>query len=163
MTYKTNRVGLLAALTVMSLLVGSCSNDLFTVTNPGRTLDSDLNDPGLVPALVTGMSHDFSIVHDNNAVDVAMLSDEMAGTGNYEETGLEERGIARRQDFNYNYEASHQARWVAETGIEKLRLEMSEHSDAFNSVQGLYYKVGADIARRRTTTGWSSRRRGTRW
>ena len=34
-----------------------------------------------------------------------------------------------------------------ETRIEKLRVEMSERSDTFSSVQGLYYKVGADIAR----------------
>jgi chromosome segregation protein len=34
-----------------------------------------------------------------------------------------------------------------ETEIEKHRLEMTARSDAFNQIQGRYYKVGADIAR----------------
>ncbi len=121
MTDKASKAGLLACLMGVAALLGACSGDLFRVTNPGRTLDSDLNDPNLVPALVTGMSHDFSIIHDDNSVDVGLLSDELAGTGNYEETGLEGSGVARRQDFNYNYEATHRARWAAETGIERMK------------------------------------------
>jgi chromosome segregation protein len=34
-----------------------------------------------------------------------------------------------------------------ETKIEKLRLELADHGDEFNKIQGVYYKVGADIAR----------------
>jgi len=34
-----------------------------------------------------------------------------------------------------------------DTRIEKLRLQMTESGDEFNTVQGVYYKVGADIAR----------------
>ena len=35
----------------------------------------------------------------------------------------------------------------AETGIEKQRLNLTEQSDTFNSVQSEYYRLGADIAR----------------
>lgn len=119
--HQARRLGLLAFLVALPAFLTACSDDLFTVTNPGRTLDEDLDDPGLVPAIVVGMSSDFSIVHDNNSVSVANLSDEAAATGNYEETRLQERGIARRQDFNSAYAQVHRARWVAENGIERMK------------------------------------------
>ncbi|HKJ91988.1 MAG TPA: hypothetical protein VJ957_02415, partial [Longimicrobiales bacterium] len=149
MTDKASKAGLLACLTGVALLLGACSSDLFQVTNPGRTLDSDLNDPNLVPALVTGMSHDFSIVHDNNAVDVGLLSDELAGTGNYEETALEGSGVARRQDFNYNYEATHRARWAAETGIARMK-----------TIDGYQFDGNALTARAYLFAGMSNRMLG---
>jgi len=44
-------------------------------------------------------------------------------------------------------EKAHAARQSLDTAIEKLRLEHTEHSDQFNTVQGKYYQLGADIAR----------------
>lgn len=121
MTDKVIKVGLRVLLIGLPALFVGCSSDLFTVTNPGRTLDSDLNDPSMVPALVAGMAYDFSAGYDNDAVAVGLLSDELAGTGNYEPTALEATGVARRQDFNFNYESMQQARWDAETGIERMK------------------------------------------
>ncbi|HET7276188.1 MAG TPA: RagB/SusD family nutrient uptake outer membrane protein [Longimicrobiaceae bacterium] len=143
---RTTRIAVLA-LTVVAM--SGCSDKLFSVTNPGRIQDDDLNNPQVVDALVTGMSHDFSVVHDNNAVDVAMLSDEMAGTGNYEETRLEGRGIARREDFNYNYEALHRARWVAETGIERMK-----------AIEGFTYEGNRLSGRANLFAGMSNRMLG---
>ena len=44
-------------------------------------------------------------------------------------------------------EKAQAARQSLDTAIEKLRLEHTERSDQFNSVQGKYYQLGADIAR----------------
>ena len=44
-------------------------------------------------------------------------------------------------------DAANTALRETEARIEKLRVELSDRSDAFNEVQGVYYKVGADIAR----------------
>jgi tetratricopeptide (TPR) repeat protein len=152
MKYRFDAIRRLAILAgTGAVLAGAtaCSDDLFSVTNPGRILDEDLNDPLVASALVVGMSRDFSIVHDNNVVDVAMLSDEMAGTGNYEETRLEGRGITRPEDFNYNYEAIHRSRWVAETGIERLL-----------NIEGADYDGTALLARANLFAGMSNRMLG---
>lgn len=121
MTEKVIKTGLRVLLIGLPALLAGCSSDLFSVTNPGRTLDSDLNDPSMVPALVAGMAYDFSAGYDNDAVAVGLLSDELAGTGNYEPTALEATGVARRQDFNFNYESMQQARWDAESGIARMK------------------------------------------
>ena len=62
------------------------------------------------------------------------------------ETELNERKrtLAARQ---LDLDAAKTRQAEIEMRIEKYRVEMSERSDAFNKVQGLYYKVGADIAR----------------
>jgi chromosome segregation protein len=36
---------------------------------------------------------------------------------------------------------------AAETGIDKLRVEMADRNERFNAVQGAYYRVGSEIAR----------------
>jgi chromosome segregation protein len=54
------------------------------------------------------------------------------------------RSLAARQ---IDLDAARTRQGEIETQIEKLRVEMSGHGDAFNRVQGQYYKVGAEIAR----------------
>jgi chromosome segregation protein len=44
-------------------------------------------------------------------------------------------------------EAAIAAQRSAETSIEKLRVELAERNERFSTVQGSYYRVGADIAR----------------
>jgi chromosome segregation protein len=39
------------------------------------------------------------------------------------------------------------AQTAAETSIEKLRVDLAERNDAFNAVQGAYYRIGSEIAR----------------
>ena len=55
-----------------------------------------------------------------------------------------QRNLAARQ---LNLDAAGTRQGEIETEIEKLRVQMAERNDAFNEVQGLYYRVGADIAR----------------
>ena len=44
-------------------------------------------------------------------------------------------------------EAAIAAQTAAETSIEKLRIDLAERNDAFNAVQGAYYRIGSEIAR----------------
>jgi chromosome segregation protein len=61
-----------------------------------------------------------------------------------EELSEHKRSLAARQ---INLDAAGTRQGEIETNIEKLRVALTERNDAFNQVQGLYYKVGADIAR----------------
>ena len=57
---------------------------------------------------------------------------------------------ARRHELNarqLELDAAITRQGEVETEIEKLRVAMADRTDAFNEVQGVYYKVGADIAR----------------
>jgi hypothetical protein len=113
-----------AALAVLSLT--GCD-----VKNPGAILDEDLNNELTFQALVTGMSGDFSAALDE--IDFVMLraSGEFTGSGSYFITGLARRGIVNRDDINFHWGAAHRARWVAESGIERMREVMDDAT--FNS------------------------------
>lgn len=62
------------------------------------------------------------------------------------ELELEQRE-ARIRALEVELEKAQAARQSLDTAIEKLRLDHTGHSDQFNSVQGRYYQLGADIAR----------------
>jgi hypothetical protein len=102
-------------------LAGCGDSDLFDVKNPGKILDSDLNTSEGVNALVTGMSSDFSSSYDGMAFMVARLSDEMAGSGSYFETGRLRRGLMDSEDADGYWNGVHRARWVAEAGLERMK------------------------------------------
>ena len=57
------------------------------------------------------------------------------------------RREARITALEIELEKAQAERQSLDTAIEKLRLEHTECSDQFNSVQGKYYQLGADIAR----------------
>lgn len=107
---------LVAAAACSTLFLGACE-----VKNPGRVLDEDLNSELVLGALVTGMAYDLSAIVDELAFDMAIASDEMTGCGSYFETGLLRQGIMNREDQNFEWGQPHQARWVAENGIERMR------------------------------------------
>ena len=115
----TRRLGMVALMATFAL--GGCSDDLFDVKNPGRILDDDLNTSRGVAALVTGMSSDFSVGYDNMSFTVAILSDEMVGSGSYFSTGRYRRGLFDSEDSDGFWGAVQRARWVAEGGIERMR------------------------------------------
>lgn len=95
--------------------------DLFEVQNPGRILDEDLNTPKAMPTLVAGMSADFSAALDNMIYVTARLSDEMARSGNYVHTALFRVGIVEREYVDGVWNSTQRARWVAESGLERMR------------------------------------------
>ncbi|HLF10319.1 MAG TPA: chromosome segregation protein SMC [Gammaproteobacteria bacterium] len=60
------------------------------------------------------------------------------------EAGEQERLFKEKQ---LSLEAAIAAQRAAETDIEKLRVTLAERNDAFSTVQGRYYRIGAEIAR----------------
>ncbi len=115
------------------LFLGACE-----VKNPGRILDEDLNDELTLQALVTGMSGDLSAIVDELAWDVATVADELTGCGSYFETGLKRQGILNREDQNFEWGGPHRARWVAESGIERMREVLGDGFDGDPKVARAY-------------------------
>ena len=103
-----------------SLALAACN--FFDVSNPGPIADEDLNNAGAMPGLVTGMSFDLSRAVDALTQDLAIMSDELYHGGSYADQGLFNRGIIRPEDVNADVGRSmHRARWVAESGIERMK------------------------------------------
>lgn len=104
-----------------SILVGSPACRLLEVSNPGPISDEALNNTTALPGLVTGMSFDLSRAVDAVTQEVAIMADELFHGGSYAAEGLFNRGIIREEDVNGMWGAMHRARWVAESGIQRLR------------------------------------------
>ena len=118
-TIKTRRL-FLGAL-VAAVASTGCDESIFDVKNPGRILDDDLNTAQGVKSLVTGMSSDFSASYDNLSFTVAILSDEIVGSGSYFSTGRYRRGLFDSEDANGFWAGVQRARWVAEAGLIRMR------------------------------------------
>jgi hypothetical protein len=114
------RRGAWAFLTTLFLLTAGCG-DVFDIENPGEILDSDLNDPELIGVLITGLSSDVSDFIDTQGFDVARLTDEMAGSGSYTDTGAFRRGYAEQDLVGPVWEQAHEARWMADLHIERIQ------------------------------------------
>ena len=119
------RRGVWAPLVALVFLTAGCG-DLFDIENPGQTLDSDLNNPDMIPILITGLSADVSDFMDNFPFDVARLSDEMAGSGSYADTGYFRVGWAVQDEVNGAWEQAHEAIWMAELHVDRILNDMGD-------------------------------------
>ncbi|HUQ80807.1 MAG TPA: RagB/SusD family nutrient uptake outer membrane protein [Gemmatimonadaceae bacterium] len=111
-----------------SLLVLAACN-FFDVSNPGPINDEALNNVNAMPGLVTGMSFDLSRGLDELNYDVTVMADEQYHSGSYAQPGLFVRGIIRPEDVNAEWGEAHRARWVAESGIERMKEVMGPDFD----------------------------------
>lgn len=111
----------------LAVLAAGCG-DIFDIENPGEILDEDLNDPNLIDVLITGLSSDVSDFVDNVAFDVARLTDEMAGSGSYADTGYFRTGWAEQGSVGGNWDQAHEAVWMTELHVARIEslLEPSE-------------------------------------
>ena len=105
----------------MSLLAAMAACNFFDVSNPGPIADEDLNTASAMPGLVTGMSFDLSRAVDATDQNLAIMADELFHGGSYSEQGLFNRGIIRDEDVDGMWGAMARARWVAESGIERMK------------------------------------------
>jgi hypothetical protein len=120
--------------------LAACS---FDVDNPGRILESDLNTPEAVNALVTGMSADFSEEYDGVAFIVARATDDMAGSGSYNTTNFFRVGIINPEDIDGEWEGIQRGRWVAEDGIRRMRDDIPDFTfDGSDLVARAYLFAG---------------------
>jgi starch-binding outer membrane protein, SusD/RagB family len=105
---------------LVALVSAAACGDLFDVTNPGQILDADLENPNMVATLVTGMSADFSVAVASVAVAGAAMSDEMEGSSNFVWVREYSRGIPSAEFDLVRWGNVQRARWVAESGIERI-------------------------------------------
>jgi starch-binding outer membrane protein, SusD/RagB family len=114
-----SRKWLVAALLLGGVSLGAC-DEFLDVSSPGRTADEDLNTADAFPALVTGMSYDLSDALDTSIETISLASVDLWHGGSYD-FGDIPRGIILPEDVNGEWADMHQARWVAEQGIERMR------------------------------------------
>jgi hypothetical protein len=118
-TQVLRRAAVAGSLTASLAALAACN--YFDVSNPGPIADEDLNVPPAMTGLVTGMSFDLSRAIDVAAQALPIMGDELYHGGSYAAEGLFNRGIIRDEDVNGLWGAMHRARWVAESGIERMR------------------------------------------
>jgi hypothetical protein len=105
-------------------MLASCN--FFDVTNPGPIADENLNTAGAMPGVVTGMSFDLSRAVNIAIQALPIISDELYHGGSYTPEGLFNRGIVRPEDANDLWGTIQRARWVAESGIERMQPVLGE-------------------------------------
>jgi hypothetical protein len=117
MMFRFNRY-LKAALPALAVAWTACD---LSVTNPGPLADEELNAPANMPGLVVGMSADLSVALGDQSYFSALLADELAHYGNYNNERHFFRGEVLAENTNVVWANMHRARWVAENGIERMR------------------------------------------
>lgn len=125
--------------------LGACS-DFLTVANPGPIEDSKLQTAEAVPGFVTGMSGDLSNALDEIVRISGIASDELAHGGSYAGEGLWYRGIIKPEDINGQWALMQRARWVAESGITRIK-----------AVPGYSYDADPSAARANLLAGFANR------
>jgi hypothetical protein len=144
MTRLAKLVRIPAALS-LALLTGACG-DLFEVTNPGPIQDELLNRQDAVPGLVVGMSGDLSAAINSTLALISIASDDLAHGGSYTEQGLWYRGIILEDGINGQWANMQRARWVAESGIERMK-----------EILGDGYEADINSARANVLAGYANR------
>jgi starch-binding outer membrane protein, SusD/RagB family len=109
-----------AAVTLVVTALAGCKGAL-EVTNPGPIQDIALDAPEAVPGFVTGMSGDLSATLDEIVRIAGVSSDDIWHGGSYAGEGLWVRGIINEEDVNGQWAGMQRARWVAESGIERIK------------------------------------------
>lgn len=143
---KTKRVLLVALAGALSSV--ACSGFL-EVTNPGPIADASLFTPDAVPSLVTGMSADFSNIHDEITRITSIAGDESGHGGSYTAEQIWLKGIIRPEDVNGLWAGLHQVRFESESGVARMK-----------GMTGFSYDNSALAARANMFAGFSNRSLG---
>ena len=114
----TRKTGALPALVAGMALLSGCDLE---VLNPGAIQDEDLNDPSLMPIVVNGVSAEFNDFYDDLAFDIAILTDDMAGTGSYFDTGQFRLGRYNNEDSEGNWEQIQESARAAGEAWDRLQ------------------------------------------
>jgi hypothetical protein len=115
-----------AALPALAVAWTACD---LSVTNPGPLPDADLNTPAAMPGLVVGMSADLSVALGDQSYFSALLADELAHYGNYNNERHFYRGEVLPENTNTVWANMQRARWVAEHGIERMKTVLGSDFD----------------------------------
>ena len=150
MRFWTGKTGFMPAVAAFAVVLSGCSLE---VLNPDNIQDADLVDPALMPILVNGVSSEYNDFADDLAFDIAILSDEMAGTGSYSSTQEYRQGFFDQEDSESNWAQTHEANWSADQAIQRLQ-EVSEVDEEFD------YNTSVDAARAWVIKGFANVRLG---
>jgi hypothetical protein len=150
MRFWTKKTGLVPAVAAFAVVLSGCELE---VLNPGAIQDADLVDPALMPILVNGVSAEYNDFQDDLAFDIAILSDEMAGTGSYSSTQEYRQGFFDQEDSEGNWSQTHEAVWAADQAITRLQ-EVSAETDDFD------YPTSEDAVRAWVIKGFANVRLG---
>jgi hypothetical protein len=127
---NSNALKVVALAALMPL--AACS-DLLKVDSPGRIADDDLGTKDAIPGMVIGMKYDLSQAVDGTQEFLALAAIDLFHGGSYDWADIP-RGVILEEDVGTEWSSPQQARWVAETGIERIREllpdEFSRNPDA---------------------------------
>lgn len=118
------------ALCLACLGLGACD---FEVTNPGPVEDRFLDDPGARAAIVGGAARSMSTALHYVGLHGAIVTRELFPTGQTGQFGIEPQnavGFLTSEEQGAPWANSHQARWTAEQGVERLRSSMGNEFES---------------------------------
>ena len=133
-----NSIKTVTVLFLCGLVMVSCD---LTVTNPGPTDDAALDNVGAHEALVNGMSYSFARALGDLAYIGSEPSQEITGSGRVHPVKLPlNPGQLVDNEVNRQWALSHEARWTAEDGVERLeRVLEDEFQSNSNAANALLY------------------------
>lgn len=114
---------IIAFVTVMIVAAG-CD-----VENPGPIAESSLNSEEAVPGIVVGMSSDLSVAVSITTYWSSVWSDELIHSGTFAAPTVFSTGEINSEDVDPWWDDAQRARWVAESGIERLQNILGEEFD----------------------------------
>ena len=106
--------GLAAGLVI---LLSSCD---LRVINPGAITDEALNQASLMTVVVNGIANEFNNMVDDFAFDNARLTDALAGTGSYFQTGRLRRGAQDWEETEGEWGQIHETIWTGQQAWERM-------------------------------------------
>ncbi|HYW32722.1 MAG TPA: RagB/SusD family nutrient uptake outer membrane protein [Gemmatimonas sp.] len=110
-----------SSLFFVATLAGTVAGCNLEVTNSGPTLDEDLNTPGAMTALVSGMGGDLSVALGQWVERSPLLSGELVHSGNFAVERFFNIGQITPQDANGDWARLQRARYVAESGLSRMK------------------------------------------
>lgn len=113
----TNKLKAIAFLALLPMV--ACS-DLLEVESPGRIADDDLGTADAIPGMIIGMKYDLSQAVDGTQEFLALAAVDLFHGGSYDWSEIP-RGVILEEDVGTSWSSPQQARWVAETGVERIR------------------------------------------
>lgn len=124
-----------------ALLAAGCDG-LLDVTNPGPINDEDLNTSVAMPALVVGMSADLSVALSTTAIWGSLWGDDLYHSGTLGAPTIFSRGVIAAIDIDPWWDDAHRARWVAESGIERMKDVLGTDFETYAQTPRAYLHAG---------------------
>src|SRR5262245_32119308 len=137
-TIDMTRKSIGAAL-VAALLVAAGCGDYLTVENPGLIEDDALDNAAVVPAMVTGISAEYSEAMNVVTGRIAEMSFELVDGG--PTIGEHNIGVLNPDITDTWWTAMQRARWVAESGVVRIEkvLAPADYAKNANAARALLF------------------------